>query len=432
MRALLLLLTCLACSAAEFRAGAARINLDPPLGLPMLGYGARNAQGVLDPLQARALALSDGSRTIALVTLDLCFLFDLPEMEQIRAAVRQNGVDEVIFHASHTHSAPSFPANREAYDQAVQKIEQVIREAAAALEPARIGTAFGMTYIGHNRRRTLPDGTMQMLWRDEPGVSTFPVDPTVGVIRLDHANGTPLAILVNYACHPVVFGPDNLKYSADYPGEMRNAIEAALGGTAFFLQGAPGDINPYFDKTTLEEDAEATMKLTGRKLAAEAVRVASGIRTRAPEVARVASKTSVVHSNSRWNLPLLRAVLEERYHLEPSRAARLLRESMDLPVTTLLLNNEIAFVTMPGEPFVEFQMQLRAKSPLPDTFFLGYTNGYFAYFPTIAAAVRGGYGADSTVTQVEVGTGERMLNVGLVSLYELLGKLSAKPAQGAW
>jgi hypothetical protein len=125
-------------------------------------------------------------------------------------------------------------------------------------------------------------------------------------------------------------------------------------------------------------------------------------------------------------------VLEERYHLDPSRAARLLRESMDLPVTTLLLNNEVAFVTMPGEPFVEFQMQLRARSPLPDTFFLGYTNGYFAYFPTIAAAVRGGYGADSTVTQVEAGTGERMLNVGLVSLYELLGKLSAKPAQGTW
>ena len=50
--------------------------------------------------------------------------------------------------------------------------------------------------------------------------TTFPVDPTVGVIRIDRGDGTPLAILVNYACHPVVFGPDNLDYSADYPSEM--------------------------------------------------------------------------------------------------------------------------------------------------------------------------------------------------------------------
>ena len=90
---------------------------------------------------------------------------------------------------------------------------------------------------------------------------------------------------------------------------------------------------------------------------------------------------------------------------------------------------DLAFVGMPGEPFVEFQMQLRAKSPLPNSFLLGYTNGYFAYFPTIAAAVRGGYGADSTVVPTEVGTGERMLNAGLISIYELLGKLSSKPGK---
>ena len=81
---------------------------------------------------------------------------------------------------------------------------------------------------------------------------------------------------------------------------------------------------------------------------------------------------------------------------------------------------------LPGEPFVEFQMQLRAKSPVPTSFLLGYTNGYFAYFPTIAAAARGGYGANSTVNPTEVGTGERMLNTGLISIYELLGMLTGR------
>jgi hypothetical protein len=86
-------------------------------------------------------------------------------------------------------------------------------------------------------------------------------------------------------------------------------------------------------------------------------------------------------------------------------------------------------VGMPGEPFVEFETQLRSKSPLPDSFLIGYTNGYFAYFPTIAAAVRGGYGADSTVVPTEAGTGERMLSTGLISIYELLGRLKAQPGK---
>ena len=89
---------------------------------------------------------------------------------------------------------------------------------------------------------------------------------------------SPLAILVNYACHPVVLGPENLNYSADYPSEMRDTIEQGFGGdvTAFFLQGAPGDINPYLDKTPLLEDAVGQMKRTGRKIGEAALRVARG------------------------------------------------------------------------------------------------------------------------------------------------------------
>jgi hypothetical protein len=269
-----------------------------------------------------------------------------------------------------------------------------------------------------------------MFWRNETKVSTtFPVDPTVGVIRVDRRDGTPLAVLVNYACHPVVLGPENLDYSADYPSEMRHYVEQQLGGMAFFLQGAPGDINPYFDKTPLIEDAVGVMKQTGVKLGTEAVRVARTITTRAPENPRIQSKTVIVPAANRWDIEKLRTVLKERYRIEGGRATRLLRENMELPVTTVLLNQDLAFVGMPGEPFVEFQMQLRAKSPTPNSFLLGYTNGYYAYFPTIAAAVRGGYGADSTVVPTEVGTGERMLNTGLISIYELLGKLSERPAK---
>src|SRR4051812_36246915 len=141
------------------QAGVAKVNLEPALGMAMSGYGARTgvAQGVLDPIQARVLALSDGRRTIALVTLDLAYGLDLPEMNEIRTAVRPSGVEQVIFLASHTHSGPTYSSNPEAYRKAVNRIQQIIPFAARAMTPVRIGTGWGVAYIGHNRRALLPD-----------------------------------------------------------------------------------------------------------------------------------------------------------------------------------------------------------------------------------------------------------------------------------
>jgi neutral ceramidase len=420
---------------AELRAGVAKADLDPPVGIHMAGYGpTRTSKGKLDPLEARVLALSDGSRTIAFITLDLCFTFDEKSMDQIRADVRGT-VDEVIFHASHTHSGPTYSEAPQAVEHAVPRIEGAIRSAAAAMVPVQIGNGWGQTYIGFNRRYIETDGAVQMFWRNEPKISTtFPVDPTVGVIRIDRRDGTPLAILVNYACHPVVLGPDNFDYSADYPGEMRRTIENAMGhdSMAFFLQGAPGDINPFYDKTPLIEDAVTVMKETGRKLGLEAIRVANSIQTRAPEHARIQTKTVVLTVANRWNREKLEAEVKAHYPETSGIARRLIAQDMRMPVTTFVLDlsspdRDLAFVGFPGEPFVEFQMQLRTKSPLPNSFLVGYTNGYFAYLPTIAAAVRGGYGANTTVNPSAVGTGELMLNTGLISIYELLGMLSDRP-----
>jgi hypothetical protein len=157
------------------------------------------------------------------------------------------------------------------------------------------------------------------------------------------------------------------------------------------------------------------------------LRVSRAITTKAPDHPQTQTKTVIVPAANRWDTAKLRSVLREKYRIDELHATRLLAEHMELPVTTVVLNRDLAFVGMPGEPFVEFQTQLRAKSPMPNSFLID-ANGYFAYFPTIAAAVRGGYGADSTVVPTEAGTGERMLNTGLISIYELLGKLRSTPA----
>jgi hypothetical protein len=98
-----------------------------------------------------------------------------------------------------------------------------------------------------------------------------------------------------------------------------------------------------------------------------------------------------------------------------------------LPVATILVNRHIAFMGMPGEPFVDFQRNWRDRCPVLHAFVLGYANGYYGYFPTIRAASMGGYGAASSSTWVEVGAGERMVDHAIAAIYKMQGKLTDSP-----
>ncbi len=428
--------------AGDLRGAVGQIDITPPLGVQLGGYEElrpdRPAKGIRDPLTARILVLSDRRNALALVVMDLIRTFAVPEMEQLRAQVKaETGIAWVMLCASHDHSAPEmqeeYPGGKfpDWEQQTVQKIATGIHEVAGRLEPLRMGTGWGQVDIGHDRRFVQADGSIRMLWRNSTQISTYPVDPTVAVLRVDNARGGPLAILVNYACHPVVFTADNDFYSADYPGAMRRTVEKNLGGSpiCFFLQGAAGNINPYVDKTPLEEDAAEMVRLTGERLGREAVRVARQISTASVPDAEITYSTDTLNFHLRWNPADVRkhlSVVLTPEHVE--EAVRNLRTTFVVPVSTCVINKQIALSAFPGEFFVEFQQNLRSRSPLRDTFFLGYSNGYFGYFPTIRAAATGGYGAADFSVLLEPGAGERLLDQALIQIYRALGKLVDRPA----
>jgi neutral ceramidase len=429
----------LAANAQSFKAGVAKADITPAPGVELWGYGDRSgpATGTLDPLYARVLVLDDGRQAVAVVTLDLGRSFGQPQMNFVRKRVLQlHRVNEVMFIASHTHSGPVID---EDYDQvpeweqrALDKIVQAIGTARGRMTEARLGVGYGQAIIGHNRRYIQSDGSVKMLWRNSTGQPTGVIDPSVGVIRVDDKQGNPLAILVNYACHPVVFGPDNLRYSADYPGAMARLVEASWSDRpiCFFLQGAPGDINPLLDKTPLAENADLEMRQVGETLGREVARVSRSIQTVTPANPELAYVSEDLHFKNRWSQESLRSAIISAYGPNPAkRYFRYLNDPIAAPVSTLVINRQIALVGLPGEPFVGLQLMLKQRSPLAATFLCGYTNGYIGYFPTMRDAVAGGYGANTVVTRVEVGAGERMIDRGLIHIYRLLGKLKDKPEQ---
>lgn len=422
--------------AVTLRAGVAKVEITPAPGEQMWGFENRTkpATGTLDPLYARVLVLEAGEKRLGLVTLDLGRSFGPASLKQLRTAAIGDGISCLLVAASHTHSGPvvqdAYRDGTPAWERkALEGIEESLKRAVDNLADVRVGVGYGHAYIGHNRLKVNEDGTVSWFEVNPTRIPTAPVDPTISVLRIDKADGNPLAVLVNYSCHPVVFGSDNLQYSADYPGVMTRVVESAVGGNAmaFFLQGAPGDINPYYAVTPIQQDAVARRDWTGKKLGEAASDVAKKIHTEPESNPSIEFVQETLPMHIRWDIEGFRLGLKRFLGDAYDKYAGEITPNIDVPTTTVLINKQIALMTAPGEPFVDFQINWRQRCPVRHAFFLGYTNGYIGYLPTIRMASLGGYGAASSSTWVEVGAGERIVDRAVVHVYEMLGRLHSEP-----
>ncbi len=416
-------------------AGASHVDITPPAGFEMWGAAGRKgfAESALDPLFARTLVLKSGDLAVALVTLDLGRTFSREQMDRVRGKVQKSvGIRHVIFAASHTHTGPNIMDDayiaeaRERWEpEALERITSGIEKAARNLVPAQIGVGLGASYIGHNRQ----DGLVRNLGKNLTGVRTSPQDPIVTVIRVDTVSGQPLAILAHHAVHPVVLNHVT-RYSADFPGAMAALVEKSwnTGTVCFFLQGACGDINTH-QVAAGPLVSEATK--TGYALGRVVERVSREIRTQKPTAASLQIAEDEMTFPARWDIEKLKklSALPTYYQwLATGRPIGYPPAVIRVPVTTLLVNRTLAFVTLPGEPYVDLQIDLRERLPEVSTVLLGYANGYLGYLPTIRAATRDGvyYGANAWPTIVEVGAPERMLDRGIIRVLEFLGKLKPR------
>lgn len=415
-------------------AGVSVTDITPPAGFEMWGAAGRTgfAEGALDPLYARTVVLKTDSVSVGIVVLDLGRTFSREQMDRVRRNVKRTvGISHVLFSATHTHTGPNILDDRFIENSAqrwepaaLDKITRGIETAYRKRVPARIGVALGASYIGHNRQ----DGPARSLGKNLTGARTSPYDPIVTVVRIDNARGEPLAILAHHAVHPVVLNHVT-RYSADFPGAMARYVEEKTGAPAFFLQGACGDINTH---QVAVGGAVGEAVRTGLELGRVVERVSNDIRTR--EAVSVTVVEDEMSFPSRWDLgKLKRQGALPTYHqwLTTGRPVDFPAETVNTPVTTLVVDNTLAMVTMAGEPYVDLQIDLRERLPDLHTILLGYANGYVGYLPTIRAATRDGvfYGANAWPTIAPVGAPERMLDRGIIRILEILGKLKPKEEQ---
>jgi hypothetical protein len=269
---------------SDFAAGAAAIGLEPPLGLPMVGFVRRHepARWSVGDLEATAVVLDADGRRGVIIGVDTLAI-QAPEIDVLRERIAEAtgaATAAVLVNFNHTHCAPSaspllarMGGHMEAdapgaqavadYAQTVaDRVVEVARVAASRLEPARPSWGVGWCPDAVNRRERLPDGRVILGWHPE-GM----VDWQVPALALERRDGSSVATIVGYGCHTVSVGPDVLAYSADYAGPMREAVRAWRGGECVFLQGAAGNILP---RVAFAADLEPSRTL-GRRLALAAL-----------------------------------------------------------------------------------------------------------------------------------------------------------------
>jgi hypothetical protein len=427
---ILLFITCLFSSAikaqepAQLLAGTAKVEITPA------AEQAVNLTGqplqLRDPLFARVLVLKSPQTTVAIVSVDLIVFASKKVIDEAKA---KWGVDHIILCATHTHAAPaprgmiikapaapdwtrSPKAPAEVIDwpglsadpwyaATEAKVIAAIGQAMQSRFPARLAAGKGpieSAYMAHNRR-LVRAGIVSAMWENPDRRPTKPVDPTVGVIRVEDMTGKVRAFAVQYACHPVtLMGASAV--SRDYPGAMVDHIEQELGPDcmAMFLQGASGDLDPYDLRSLRGENRFNIAKQAGISLANGALQIAQNLKPQSASAIQVKESLLTI----------------------PNRHGNL---STEVGLLTMAIGRELALVAIPGEPFIQHQLDLTAQSPIANTFILGLAyhgkgTPFVVYIPTAQAVKEGGYGA-SECSFLAPEAGEKMVSEAVTRLHEL-------------
>jgi len=388
----------------QLLAAAVEVDITPPVGTLFAGYHARKGTslGVHDPLLTQLLLLQSGDDHIVLITMDLLGV-GLGFARRVRAGIEEAiGVPgcATMIACSHTHSGPAGflppladvrpPEDSQLQSIAARKLIGAALWARECLQPAFLGVGRGeVEDIGRNRN----DPVNGLL------------DTEVTVVRVDDARRQPLAVVMNYGCHPTVMGYQNFLLSADYPGAARAALRRIYPHTIFmYTNGASGDVSTRF---TRREQTFGEVDRMGRILAGEALKVMQSIVSQ--DVVPLEAHVVPVELKFR-SFPAAQEarhkVEEHQAALDRLRAAGASHGELRRAITRLegatgqvalarqlgggthtssevqvLKIGDLALVGLPGEPFTQTVLEIKERSASEHTAVISYANDDQGYFP---------------------------------------------------
>jgi hypothetical protein len=384
---------------AGFRASAVEVDITPDSPQWLMGYNARQSTGVHDKIFHRIVAMDDGKTQFYLVASDLC-LFSPGVYRDVAATLKKElGIDPQNFwwSVTHSHAAPEVGApgiyktllgrsdhewNRDYARKVTSALVEGIKNAKSKLEDASIAFGAGISMANINRRAKDVDGHV-FLGLNPDG----PADRQINLMRLERKNGTPIAVIVNYAMHGTAMSGANLEVSGDAPGTVSAYVEQKVGAPVLYVNGAAGNMAPIYSVYPDPRSAHLTQfnVLLGD-------RILSALNTMGAPTADVSLTASEKMIESRRKDGLEWPAELAEFSRKQADGTELVR----LPVRFLKINHTLIW-SAPVELFCEIAIAVRSQSPFEHTFYFGYTNGWFGYLPTSKAFSEGGYEPKTSV-----------------------------------
>ena len=439
--------------ANELKVGYARVNITPPMGVNISGYyKVRIADGVLDELEACAVAVGDGNNTAILMTIDHCGLNKvfLNEWRANIAAATGVSAEAIFIHTTHTHTGPmliknhSNPLTAQYEAFLATRVVDVARFALADMKSAKMGIGVGEAKnVAFIRRYRMKDGTA----KTNPGVNNPDIvapigitDESVHVVRFDR-EGAESVVLANFANHPDVVGGN--KISADWPGMTRRFVEKAIENTkCIFFNGAQGDVNHVNvhpkagDFNDMFNDFDGCSRGYGH--ARHIARVVTGAVMSVydkveylendevkfmqkiveipsnkpdPKDLPLAHKYNDLHNAGKDNEIPYEAMMLTTVVAEAARMVRLENAPDTFPMLfSTVAIGDVAMFGIPGEPFNGVGRGLKAAPGWKMVIPCCLTNASEGYFPMMDSYDEGGYEARSS--SFKAGVAERIIEEG--------------------
>lgn len=424
-----------AVTVAEFRAGAAIVDVTPAQ-FPVFvngGMRSRSADQVTTPVNARAIVVDDGQERIAIVVVDSCMMPRplLDDAKALAATRTEITPDHMLISATHTHSAPASmgclgtDADPNYVPYLRDKLAEAIATAEANLEPAEIGwgtidapdyTALRRWILRPDRLRDDPFGNPTVRanmhagknWDDVVGESG-PEDPQLALVSIRaKGGGRPIALLANFSMH-YFSGPKPL--SADYFGEFCNELQSRIAGqpgdgrapfVAAMSHGCSGDIWRKDYKNTEPNDVEQfVMEQYASGLADHAMKAYKQIQYEAEGPVRMAEARMELKYRVpdkqllEWSQKIVEKMgdrLPETQEEIYAREQVILheRQSTEIVVQGLRIGN-IGIATTPNETYALTGLKVKLQSPLQQTMVIELANGGDGYIPPPEQHMLGGY-----------------------------------------
>lgn len=448
---------CVALTAeAEIQLGTAAVDITPAPGTPLAGYYyERAATGVHDPLYAKAMVLSDGQTRVALVSLDVISTSRFFVEEARRRIAGQSHLpgQQVMISATHAHTGPVLARTSKRYDdlgghrslaqqftdELPARIAQAVAAAQEALKPVQVFHGAGQEKnLGFNRRYFMRDGSVG--WN--PGKlntnilhAAGPMDEEAPVVYFADHDQRPVAAYANFAIHLDNIG--GLQISADMPGVLTRLLGEAKGSNFFTLYttGCAGDINHLNVHLPRRQSGFEEAARLGTLLAANLLRTLDGELRAVPTNATLRVRTELVKlplpKTSDAEVEWARGITSKDrgsngtnrpQFMDLVRAYRLIDvherkgAPQEVEVQVIALGDEIAWVSLPGEIFVELGMTIKAGSPFRRTIIAELANGSIGYIPNRVAYPQGNYEVESA--RCAEGSGEILVDTALRLLRE--------------